>query len=105
MYKTTPYMYFGYKPLRCQLDLSCLVLHGDFFMADEMIPTLTAYVHVLTPILGMPLNFLQDVIVRLHGIGSLVPLLLLASSDLLLSLATLRPRHHHRTFPLSHGVR
>jgi hypothetical protein len=73
-------------------------------MVDEMIPTLTAYVHVLMPILGMPLNFLNNVIVRLHDIGSLVLFLLLASFGLLLSLAVLGPRHHHWSFPLSHGV-
>jgi hypothetical protein len=60
-----------------------------------MIPTLTSYIHVLTPVLGMPLNFLKDVVVRLRGIDSLVLFLLLASSGLLLSLAPLGPRHHH----------
>jgi hypothetical protein len=58
MYKKVAYLYFGYKPFRCQINLSCLALCGDFLMADEMIPMLTAYVHVLTPVLEMPLNFL-----------------------------------------------
>jgi hypothetical protein len=58
VYKTAPYLDFGYKPFHCQLNLPCLFLCGDFLMADEMIPTLMAYVHVLTPVLGMPLNFL-----------------------------------------------
>jgi hypothetical protein len=58
MYKKAAYLYFGYKPFRRQLNLSCVVLCGDFVIADEMIPTLMAYVHVLTPVLEMPLNFL-----------------------------------------------
>jgi hypothetical protein len=75
-------------------------------MADEMIPTLMAYVHMLTPILGMHLNFLKDIVVfRLHGISSPRFLLLLANFGLLLSLVALGPGHHHRTFTLSHDVR
>jgi hypothetical protein len=63
MHKTVAYLYFGYKPLRRQLDLFCLVSCGDFFMADIVIPTLTAHKHVLTTILGMSLNLLKDVII------------------------------------------
>jgi hypothetical protein len=69
-----------------------------------MIPTLTAYVHVLTPVLRMPLNFLKDVVIFvLRGISSPGFLMLLASFGLLLSLAALRPGHH-RSFPPSRGV-
>jgi hypothetical protein len=74
-------------------------------MADEVVPTLTVDVNMLTPILGMPLNFLKDVIVLgLRGFSSLGFFLLLASLGPLLSLAALRPRHHNWTFPPSHGV-
>jgi hypothetical protein len=69
-----------------------------------MISTLTAYIHVLTPVLGMPLNLLKDIIVRLCGISSPEFFLLLASFGLLLSLAALGPCHHHRSFPPSHSV-
>jgi hypothetical protein len=86
MHKTTAY-HFGYKPLRRQLDSSCLVLRGDFLMADIVIPTLTAHIGVLTTILGMSLDLLEDVIFRLHGIGSLGLFLLLAGFSLLLSSA------------------
>jgi hypothetical protein len=114
MHKTVAYLYFGYKPLRCQLYFSCLITCGDFLMVDVVIPTLTTYIHVLATVLGMPLNLLKDVVIRLHGIGSPGLLLLLASFGLLLSLAslgisipsaTLGPRQHHWSFPPSRGVR
>jgi hypothetical protein len=88
MHKTAAYLYFGYKPLRRQLDLSCLVICGDFLMADIVIPTLTAHIHVLATVLGMPLNLLKDVVVIRHcGLNSLGLFLLLASFGLLLSSA------------------
>jgi hypothetical protein len=70
-----------------------------------MIPTLTAHIYMLATVLRMPLNILQDVAVRLHGISSLVLSLLLASFSLLLLLAALGLGHHHQTFPPSRGVR
>jgi hypothetical protein len=88
MHKIAAYMYFGYKPLHHQLDLSCLVICGDFLMADIMIPTLMAHIDVLTIVLGMSLDLLKDVVVfRLRGIGSLGLFLLLAGFGLLLSSA------------------
>jgi hypothetical protein len=87
MYTTVAYMYFGYKPLRRQLDLFCLVNYGDFLMADVVIPTLTVHIHVLMTVLGMSLNLLKDIIIRLHDIGNLGLFLLLASFGLL-SLAS-----------------
>jgi hypothetical protein len=58
-------------------------------MADVVIPTLTAYIHMLATILGMPLNLLKDVvIIRLRSIGSPGLFLVLASFGLLLSLAS-----------------
>jgi hypothetical protein len=89
MHKTTAYLYFGYKPLHCQLNFSCLVNCGDFLVADIVIPMLTAYIHMLTPVLGMPLNLLKDIVIRLRDIGSPGLFLLLASFGLLLSLANL----------------
>jgi hypothetical protein len=57
-------------------------------MADIMIPTLTAHIDVLTTILGMPLNLLDDVIiVRLCDLSSLWLFLLMAGFGLLLSSA------------------
>jgi hypothetical protein len=89
MHKTTAYLYFSYKPLHCQLDFSSLVNCEDFLVADVVIPTLTAYIHVLATVLGMPLNLLKNVVViRLHDIGSPRLFLLLASFGLLLSLAS-----------------
>jgi hypothetical protein len=97
-------MYFGYKPLCRQLDFSCLVSCGDFFMVDVMISMLMAYIHVLTLVLGMPLNLLKDIVIRLSGISSPGFFLLLANFGLLLSLAALGPCHHHRSFPSSRSV-
>jgi hypothetical protein len=83
-------------------------------MADVVIPTLTAYIHMLATILGMPLNLLKDVVIRLRGIDSPGLFLLLVSFGLLLSLASLGVsipsaapglRQHHWSFPLSRGVR
>jgi uncharacterized membrane protein YhaH (DUF805 family) len=113
MHKTVAYLYFGYKPLHRQLDFSCLVNCGDFLMADVVIPMLMAYIHVLATVLGMPLNLLKDIVIRLHDIGSPGLFLLLASFSLLLTLASpgisisstaLGPRQHHQSFPPSHGI-
>jgi hypothetical protein len=88
MHKTVAYLYFGYKPLRRQLDLFCLVSCGDLFMVDIVIPTLMAHKHMLMTVLGMSLNLLKDVIIIRHrGISSLGLFLLLASFGLLLSPA------------------
>jgi hypothetical protein len=57
-------------------------------VADVVIPTLTAYIHVLATILGMSLNLLKDIVNKLRGIGSPGLFLLLASFGLLLSLAS-----------------
>jgi hypothetical protein len=78
----TAYLYFGYKTLHRQLDFSCLVNCGDFLVADVVIPALTAYIHMLATILGMPLNLLKDVVIRLRGIDSPGLFLLLASFGL-----------------------
>jgi hypothetical protein len=113
MHKMIAYLHFGYKPLCRQLDFSCLISRGDFFVVDVVIPTLMAYIHVLTPILGMPLDLLKDVVFRLRGIGS-PRFLLLVSFGLLLSVATpgvsissaaLGPRQYHQSLPPSRGVR
>jgi hypothetical protein len=74
-------------------------------MADEMVPTLMAHVHVLIPVLGMPLNFLKDVVIfGLCGISSPRFLLPLASFSFLLSPAALGHGHHHRSFSPSRGI-
>jgi hypothetical protein len=53
-------------------ELSCCLLHslrllvdGDLFVADIVVSTLTADVYVLSPVLWVPLDFLDDVIIRL----------------------------------------
>jgi hypothetical protein len=57
-------------------------------MIDIMIPTLTAHIDMLTTILGMPLNLLDDIIVvRLYDLSNLRLFLLLADFGLPLSSA------------------
>jgi hypothetical protein len=61
-----------------------------------MVPTLTADVHVLTPILGMPMYFLKDVVVlRLRGFSGPGFFSLLANFGPFLSLDALGPQHHN----------
>jgi hypothetical protein len=94
MHKMAVYLYFGYKLLRRQLDFPCLVNCGDFLLVDVVIPTLMAYIHVLTPILGMPLDLLKDVVIRLRDISSPRIFLLPASFGIIPSVA-LGPRQYH----------
>jgi hypothetical protein len=79
-----------------------------------MIPTLMTYIHMLATVLGMPLNLLKDVVIRLRSIDGPGLFLLLASFGLLLSLvnpgisipsAAPGLRQHHQSFPPSRGVR
>jgi hypothetical protein len=71
-----------------------------------MVPTLTAHIHMLMPVLGLPLNFLKDVVIfGLCGVSSPGFLLPLVSFSFLLSPAALGPRHHHQSFSSSHGIR
>jgi hypothetical protein len=53
-------------------ESSCLLLHslrllidGDLLVADVMVSTFTTDVYMLTPVLWVPLDFLDDVIIRL----------------------------------------
>jgi hypothetical protein len=47
-----------------------LLVDGDLFMVDVMVSMTTADVYVLTPILGVPLDFLDNVIIRLRRLFS-----------------------------------
>jgi hypothetical protein len=58
-------MYFFDEPSCCLLHSLRLLVDGNLFMADIVVSTLTADVYVLSPILWVPLDFLDDVIVRL----------------------------------------
>jgi hypothetical protein len=68
------YLYFSDKPSCCLLHFVRLLVDGDFFMADIVVSMFTVDVYVLSPILWVPLDFLDDVIIglcRLLGTGLL----------------------------------
>jgi hypothetical protein len=54
-----------------------LLVDGDLFVADIVVSTLTTDVYVLSPILWVPLDFLDDVIIRLSRLLDTSLLLLL----------------------------
>jgi hypothetical protein len=60
-----------------------------------------ADVHMLPPILWVPLDFFDDVIIRLSCLIHTGPPLLLAWPGLLLLLACPSGRRSHRHFPLA----
>jgi hypothetical protein len=73
--KEYAYLYFSDESSCCSLHSLCLFVDGDLLVADVMVSTFTADVYMLTPILSVPLDFLDDVIIRLRrllGIGLLL---------------------------------
>jgi hypothetical protein len=42
-----------------------LLIDGDLLMAHIMVSTFTVDVYILTPVLWVPLDFLDDVVIRL----------------------------------------
>jgi hypothetical protein len=59
------YLYFSDELSCCPLHSLCLLVDGDLLVADIVVSTLTADVYVLLPILWVPLDFLNDVVIRL----------------------------------------
>jgi hypothetical protein len=67
-------MYFSNEPSCYPLHSVCLLVDGYLFVVDIVVSTFTANVYVLSPVLWVPLDFLDDVIVglcRLIGTGLL----------------------------------
>jgi hypothetical protein len=58
------YLYFSDEPSCCPLH-SIRLVDGDVFVADIVVSTFTSDVYVLSPVLWVPLHFLDDVIIRL----------------------------------------
>jgi hypothetical protein len=63
--KESPYLYFSNESSCRPLHSLRLLIDGDLLMADVMVSTFMADVYMLTPILWVPLDFLNDVIIRL----------------------------------------
>jgi hypothetical protein len=63
MLKGFSYLHFSNESFCCLLHSLCLLVDGDLLMADIMVSTPTADVYMLTPVLWMPLDLLDDVII------------------------------------------
>jgi hypothetical protein len=63
--KESSYLYFSDESSCCPLQSLRLLIDGDLLVADVMVSTFTADVYMLTPVLWVPLDFLNDVIIRL----------------------------------------
>jgi hypothetical protein len=59
------YLYFSDEPSCYPLRSIRLLIDGDLFMADIVVSMFMADIYVLSPILWVPLDFLNDVVIRL----------------------------------------
>jgi hypothetical protein len=59
------YLYFSDEPSCCPLHSLRLLVDGDLFMADIVVSTLTEDIYMLLSILWVPLDFLNDIVIRL----------------------------------------
>jgi hypothetical protein len=59
------YLYFSDESSCCPLHSLRLLIDGDLFVADIVVSTLTIDVYMLSPVLWVPLDFLDDIIIRL----------------------------------------
>jgi hypothetical protein len=59
------YLYFSDELSCCPLHSLRLLVDGDLFVADIVVSTLTADIYVLSPVLWVPLDFLDDVVIIL----------------------------------------
>jgi hypothetical protein len=71
------YLYFSNEPSSSPLHSLRLLVDGDLFVADIVVSTLTVDVYVLSPILWVPLDLLDDIVIGLYRLlGTGLPLLL-----------------------------
>jgi hypothetical protein len=75
------YLYLPDESSCCSLHSLRLLIDGDLLVADVMVSTFMEDVYMLTPILWVPLDFLDDIIIRLCCLLSTGLLLLLAQPD------------------------
>jgi hypothetical protein len=75
------YLYFPDEPSSYLLHSLRFLIDGDLLMADIMVSTFTVDVYMLPPVLWVPLDFFNDIIIRLSRlIRTGLPLLLVRPS-------------------------
>jgi hypothetical protein len=75
--KESSYLYFSNESSCCPLHSLRLLVDGDLLVADIKVSMFMADVYMLTPVLWVPLDFLDDVVIRLcHLLGTGLLLLL-----------------------------
>jgi hypothetical protein len=62
--KEYAYLYFPDEPSSCSLHSFRLLVDGDLLMADVMVSTFMVDVYMLPPILWVPLDFFNDIVIR-----------------------------------------
>jgi hypothetical protein len=96
MIKESSYLYFSDESSCRPLHSLRLLIDGDLLMVDVMVSTSTVDIHVLPPVLWVPLDFFDDIVIRLNH---------LIRTGLLLLLARAGGRRSHRHFSPGCGVR
>jgi hypothetical protein len=79
--KESSYLYFSNESSCCLLHSLRLLVDGDLLVADIKVSTFMADVYMLTPVLWVPLDFLDDVVIRLRHLLGTGLLLLLVQFD------------------------
>jgi hypothetical protein len=64
--KDSSYLYFSNESFCRPLHYLCLLIDGDLLVADVMVSTSTVDIYMLAPVLWVPLDFLDDVVIRLY---------------------------------------
>jgi hypothetical protein len=59
------YLYFSDEPPSCLLHSLYFLVNGDLLVADIVVSTFVADVYMLPPVLWVPLNFFNDIVIRL----------------------------------------
>jgi hypothetical protein len=71
------YLYFSDEPPSCSLHSLRLLIDGDLLVADIVVSTFAADVYMLPPVLWVPLDFFNDIVIRLYRLIRIgLPLLL-----------------------------
>jgi hypothetical protein len=103
--KESSYLYFSDESSCRPFHSLCLHIDGDLLVADVMVSASTVNVHVLPPVWWVPLDFFDNIVIRVSRLIRTGPPLLLAWPSLLLLLARPGGRRSHRHFSPGCGVR